>query len=85
MKKVNLVNFVNFSQRDEVIRPLDQAAGISFNTRTKRLSYSHYSTHKPGEKCCAGQEMVREKKNSFKVREKTGNFILIHEKFKEII
>jgi len=49
-KKLISLIFVNFSQRDEVIRALDQAAGISFDARTKRLSYSHYSTHKPGEK-----------------------------------
>jgi hypothetical protein len=40
---------VFFSQRDDVIRALDQAAGISFNARTKSLSYSHYSSYKPGE------------------------------------
>ena len=50
--------FFLFSQRDDVIRALDQAAGISFNTRTKRLSYSHYSSQKPGEMGCTGQEMA---------------------------
>ena len=41
--------FFFFLQRDDVIRALDQAEGISFNARTKRLSYSSYTSHKPSE------------------------------------
>ena len=38
-----------FFQRDDVILALDQAEGISFNARTKRLSYSSYTSQKPSE------------------------------------
>ena len=31
-----------------MIRALDQAEGISFNARTKKLSYSGGSSHNPG-------------------------------------
>ncbi|XP_073234225.1 ankyrin repeat domain-containing protein 27-like isoform X2 [Porites lutea] len=38
---------LQYAHRDDVIRALDQAEGISFNARTKRLSYSSYTSHKP--------------------------------------
>ncbi|KAJ7374564.1 Ankyrin repeat domain-containing protein 27 [Desmophyllum pertusum] len=41
---------LQYAHRDDVIRALDQAEGISFNARTKRLSYSNYSSQKPGDK-----------------------------------
>lgn len=42
---------LQYAQRDDVIRALDQASGISFDARTKRLSYSsHNSPYEQGNK-----------------------------------
>ena len=43
-KLVKFVIFLSICQRDDVIRALDQARGISFNARTKRLSYSSHNS-----------------------------------------
>ena len=48
-KLVELDTFLTICQRDDVIRALDQASGISFDARTKRLSYSsHNSPYEQG-------------------------------------
>ncbi|XP_078364942.1 ankyrin repeat domain-containing protein 27-like isoform X2 [Oculina patagonica] len=41
---------LQYAHRDDVIRALDQAEGISFNARTKRLSFSNYSSYKQADK-----------------------------------